>query len=287
MSTGSSDLSHYLEANAKWAVLRWEPMAGAGETLNVGALIEFNRRVSGHVLVRPEVLRCMFGSAGEKALTMIEFALKAAVDIAQPTDLSTAVEAPVLTNFAFGPVMETNADDVEDVIRQVISECCSLGALPSEPEEDEDTPPAEEREVQVQWTTRVRSIVLLEKPGLVRYFGRRAAIVDGGQPIKFGVLSPSFAAHFGLLRPNQQSQGMKAAKSKFWELSLAKERNPAITAALILGAPKPDYMLLSEQARQQLASNLGELRDEARQRNLRLEAVHTEQEAANIVMQMA
>jgi hypothetical protein len=183
--------------------------------------------------------------------------------------------------------METYADDRSDAIRQVISECCSLGVLPSEPEEEADTTPTEDRDVQRQWTTKIRNIIQVERPEMIRFFSGQAKIVDQGQAVKFGFLAPTLAAHFGLLKPNQQRQGMKDARSKMWELSLAKERNPSLATALILGTPRNDDILLSDRTLSQLSDNVSELRQEADYSGLALRAVHTEREAADVLIELA
>ncbi|MEM5314290.1 hypothetical protein [Paraburkholderia sp. JHI869] len=284
MQTTDSDLSQYLQTNTRWAIMKWEPMAGSGEILNVGALLQRDGTVEAHVLVKSEVLHCMYGGAALRAMQMIQYALEAARGIAADQSLEAAIIAPALENCRFGAVMDTYADDRADAIRQIVSECCSLGTLPTEPEEEADTAPLDEREVQRQWTTRIRNVIQVERPDLVRFFGGQATIVEGGQAVKFGFLAPSLVAHFGLLKPNQQGQGMKDARSKMWELSLARERNPSLATALILGTPHENDILLSERTLAQISSNVAELTQEAAQSRLSLRPVHTEREAADALI---
>lgn len=285
-STDDNDVSAYLATNARWAILKWEPMAGSGEILNVAAILEINGGVETYVLVRPEVVQCMYGAAATRVMQMIDFALSAATDLATKESIEAAIANPVLGNFPFGPLRETYADDRPDAIRQIISECCSLGVLPSEPEEEADTTPTEDRDVQRQWTTKIRNIIQIECPELIRFFGGQAKIVDHGQSVKFGFLAPSLAAHFGLLKPNQQRQGMKDARSKMWELSLAKERNPSLRTALILGTPRSDDILLADRTLSQLSDNVAELLQEAQYSGLSLRDVHTEREAADVLVEL-
>jgi hypothetical protein len=279
--------SDFLATNAKWSILKWEPMADSGEALNVGAILELDSHISGHVLIRPEVLRCMYGAAADPALRLITYALDAATELAKIEGLDFATQHPALGNCRFGIVNATCADDVRDAIRQIISECCSLGVLSSEPEEEADTEPLEDRDVQRQWTTKIRNVIQVERPDLIRYFGGQAMIVDHGEPVRFGFLTPQFAAHFGLLKPNEQRRGMKDARSKMWELALAKERNPSLATALVLGAPRPDDILLTDRTLAQILTNLNELRSEAQQRDLALMPVHSEHEAAEAIIDLA
>ena len=125
------------------------------------------------------------------------------------------------------------------------------------------------------------------RPELSMYFNREAILVDGGVPVRFAVLTNRLAAQFGLLRPSQQNQGMEDARAKMWKLALAKERNPALVAALVFGTPEEEDITLSDKQRDRLKSNVVEIQQEAAHRQVELREVHTVPEAASTVVALA
>ena len=164
---------------------------------------------------------------------------------------------------------------------------CSLSVIADEPISTSDDLPTPEREVNQQWTTKVKEAIQVLRPDLSMYFNREAILVDGGVPVRFAVLTQRLAAQFGMLRPSQQNQGMEDARAKMWKLALAKERNPALTAALVFGTPNDDDITLSDKQRDRLKSNVGELQQEAAHRNVEVSEVHTVTAAAARVVELA
>lgn len=275
------------QANAAFSVLSWEPVAGSGERLNVAALYLFDGQIGSRLLIREDVLRCMYGQAGEDVYRMIRIAIHACMVVGQKFGLEATLSAVPLSNFTLSGSRAAFAVDEQDLLRQVVLMNCSLGALADELAPSADDQPTPEQEINKQWTTRIKEAVQILQPDILTYFNREAVLVDNGVPVRFGVLTPKLVANFGLLKPSQQNQGMEDARAKMWKLTLAKERNGSLMAALIYGTPKDNDITLSDKQHERLAANVKELEQEAVFRGIRANRVYTVPEAAKAVVALA
>ncbi len=282
-----TELSAFVDNNARYSVVGWEPVPGSGERINVAALCEYDGRFIAKSLVREEVLRCMYGAAGDGVFHMVEGVIEALSAVASGHGLEAALASIPLSNFSIAEPRATWASNENDLLRQIVLMNCSLSVIADEPISTSDDLPTPEREVNQQWTTKVKEAIQVLRPDLSMYFNREAILVDGGVPVRFAVLTQRLAAQFGMLRPSQQNQGMEDARAKMWKLALAKERNPALTAALVFGTPNDDDITLSDKQRDRLKSNVGELRQEAAHRNVEVNEVHTVTAAAARVVELA
>lgn len=273
--------------NARYSVIGWEPVPGSGERINVAALCEHDDRVIAKTLIREDVLRCMYGTAGDGVFNMVKRLTEALSAIAKDHGLEAALGAIPLSNFSITAPRFTWASNENDLLRQIALMNCSLSVIADEPLATTDDLPTPEKEVNQQWTTKVKEAIQTLRPELSAYFNREAILVDDGLPIRFAVLTERLAAQFGILRPSQQNQGMEDARAKMWKLALAKERNPTLIAALIWGAPRDDDITLSDKQRDRLKSNIVELRQEAAHRNVDFSEVHTVAAAAARVVELA
>lgn len=280
-------LSAFVDNNARYSVIGWEPVPGSGERINVAALCEFDGRYIAKSLVREDVLRCMYGAAGDGVVHMVGGVMDALCAIAHGHGLEAALASIPLSNFSMSSPRATWASNENDLLRQIVLMNCSLSVIADEPLPTSDDLPTPEREVNQQWTTKVKEAIQVLRPDLSMYFNREAVLVDGGVPVRFAVLTQRLAAQFGLLRPSQQNQGMEDARAKMWKLALAKERNPALTATLLFGTPSEEDITLSDKQRDRLKSNVGELQQEAAHRNVDFSEVHTVPAAAARVVELA
>jgi len=276
-----------VQANAEYAVLAWEPVHGSGERLNVGALVRFNNSIHARALIREEVLRCMYGAAGEGAFQMIQATLRAAETVAKQHGFAAACEAAPLATFGFGYGRETWAENDLDLLRQIVLMHFSLSVLTEEPESSSDESPTPEREVNQQWTTKVKEAIQARRPDLTACFNRELVLVEGSAPVRFPVVTPHLAAQFGLLKINTQGQGMEDARAKMWKLALARERNHGMVVAMVLGTPPLGDVTISDRVRDRLLSNVADLEREAVKYDVNLRQAHTAAEAADFVIQMA
>lgn len=276
-----------IQANAEFSLLSWEPVFGSGECLNVAAIFRHEGDFGFKPLIREDVLRCMYGEAGEGVYKMICTTLDACTAVAKKHGLDAALSAVPLANFTLSQPRKTLVQNEQDLLRQIVLMNCSLGAIADEVASTSDDQPTPEQEVNKQWTTKIREAIQVLQPDMLHYFNREAVLVENGLPVRFGVLTPKLAAHFGLLKAGQQNQGMEDARAKMWKLALAKERNSTLTAALIYGTPKDDDITLSDKQQEKLVANVKELEQEAVHRGLTASRVYTVAEAAASVVALA
>lgn len=273
--------------NSQYAVLAWEPILFSGERINVAAIAQFNKRPFVKTLIRGDVLRCMYGSAAEGIIVMLSTILDGLYSCIQEEGWEEAIQAVPVQNFTLSPAELTYASSEEDLFRQIVLSHCSLSVLADEGNSNSEESPAIEREVNQKWTTQIRNAIQLKRPELSMYFNGEAVLIKNGLPVKFALLSPKLAAHFGLLRISAQAAGMKEARAKMWELALAKEINGQIDAALIFGTPSYEDITISDRQRDHLKANMHELTCEALTKSISLRPVQTVEAAAAAVIELA
>jgi hypothetical protein len=279
--------TNIIKANAEFSLLSWQPIFGSGECLNVAALFQHQGLFSFKPLIREDVLRCMYGDAGEGMYKMILTTIDACTEVAKKHGLEAAVTAVPLVNFTLGKPKNAFVQNEQDLLRQIVLMNCSLGSIADEVESTSDDQPTTEQEVSKQWTTKIRDAIQVLRPDMLIYFNREAVLVENGLPVRFGVLTPKLAAHFGLLKAGMQNHGMEDARAKMWKLALAKERNNALTAALIYGTPKEDDITLSDTQHGKLVANVRELEQEAIYKGLTAKRVYTVSDAAYALVDLA
>ncbi len=271
---------------ARYAILCWEPVAGTAERLNVAAIFEFGGVVFGRILIRGEVLTCMYGSAGENMLRMITQATKSIEKVARAHDLETAIKSIPLDALSATPIRQTMALDDSDLMRQVVLLNCSLSVVGDDGgeviEEATTVKPARD-----EWIRRVRQQTIIRRPDFDAFFNREAKLVSDGMPVKFDFLSPRLAAQLGLLLTTRQASSVKDARAKLWELELAKARNNELKPALIFGFSRVDDITLSDKQRDQIESNRREISDEASSKQIGFYSVVTEAEAVEVILDLA
>lgn len=283
----SQAINPSIAANALYAVLAWEPVHGSGEKLNVGALIQYEDKIQSRVLIREDVLRCMYGMAGESAFGMIASSLKAIENVANTFGVEAALESLPVASLCFGSLNKTWSDGEHDLLRQIVLMHSSLSSLPEEPITTSDDAPTPEREVNQQWTTKVKEAIQLRRPDLAACFNRELVLVEGSAPVKFPFLTSRFVAQFGLLKVNSQSAGMEDARAKMWKLALARERDTGLTAAMVVGTPPLDDVTLSERSQARFVANVSDLEREARKYNITLHTAQSVVKAADFVIEQA
>lgn len=280
-------ISSTIVANSSYAVLTWEPVDGTGERLNVGALVQFCGAVKARALIREDVLRCMYGASGEGAYRMISASLKAVEEVAKKFGFAAALDSLPLASCSFAGTRETWAENEHELFRQIVLMHSSLSVLAEEPSTSSDDLPTPEREVNQQWTTRVKEAIQSRRPDLAVCFNRELMLVDGGAPVKFPLLTPRLAAQFGLLKVNSQNQGMEDARAKMWKLALARERNAYLAVTMVIGTPPLNDVTLSDQVQARFAVNVADLKREATKYKVELQTANSADEAADLVIERA
>jgi len=141
----------------------------------------------------------MYGAAGDGAFNMVQGVIEALSTVANGHGLEAAIASIPLSNFSIAAPRATWASNENDLLRQIVLMNCSLSVIADEPISTGDDLPTPEKEVNQQWTTKVKEAIQVLRPDLSMYFNREAILVDGGVPVKFAVLTERLAAQFGIL----------------------------------------------------------------------------------------
>lgn len=270
---------------SKWRPLYWEPVAGTGERLMVGVLHCWQNEIGATRVIRDDVLDCLFGKSASGIKRLIDHALATYKAAAEATKDVTVLDMPLL-GLHPGPMRETEAHSVGEVLQTAALLYSSLGNL-DKLDEAEDTDVPQSDDVNRRFGTEVRDVVLRTRPDLHKHFNVTGKLVPGGQPVRFGFLSPKAALHFTVLHPVRQNPSVRDARAKIFELQRVREVAGIPHAALIAAVPRSDDVTLGSKQREQLRINREEIEQEADAVNLRWHAVHTAVEGAEKLLELA
>lgn len=273
------------EPNAHWRPVFWEPVAGTGERLMAGVLVQWNDQFTAHRFIRDDVLDCLYGKAAKGARTLIDTALQNLRDIAAGGALYVDT-MPALYGVHPGRLRHTHAESLAEVLRTAALLYSSLTNLDKLDELEEVDAPSQE-EGNRRFTTEVRDRVIAARPQLTQYFGRTAPLIDGGELTRFGFVSPRVILHFGVLSAVRQPTGLRDARARLWELFRARELSGINLAALIFGTPSAEDPTLSPRQIDAMRRNLDEIEREADSYEMRFFAVASVQAGADRVLELA
>lgn len=248
----------------------------------VGALVERDSQITAHRTIRDDVLDCLFGKASAGPKTLIRTALDA---FAENADGVRSLDWPFL-GLTPGQLRHTYSASVADALRQAVLMYSSLGS-PDKLDEDSETDAPNQEESNQRFSTELRAAVIAMHPEAGTWFGRSAVLIEGGEPVKFGLCSPRAILHFGVLSPVRQSSGLRDARARMWELYRAKEIANLPQAGLIMAAPRSDDPTLSSRQTNALRRNLQEIEREADSYNMRFFPVTSVPEGASRLIEFA
>lgn len=268
-----------------WRPIFWEPVSGTGERLMVGVLHQFNGQTQTARIIRDDVLDSLYGqhhsTAARKLIDTGLHMLQTAASVAG----MEATNMPLM-GLAPGELRATAAQNAGELLRTAALLYSSLAGLDRLDElEEADAPMAEEGNR--RFSTEVRELTLAKRPELAEGFGRSGVLIEGGQSVRFGYFSPSLVAHFSVLHPVRQSASVRDARARLWELARAMTVAGLRQAALITAVPRQDDATLGEKQRANARANEQEIEREADASHIRLYPVHTAQEAADRMVQLA
>lgn len=281
------EIPTYTGPNASYCVLSWEPIAGSGEFISVGALYHHEGKSAAVPLFRIDSLRCMYGQAGDSAAEMLSSAIAQIAEVARSSGFEIARSASLIEALIVSNPRSAWAISERDLQRQIVLNHCSLSSLADTPESTATEHSTAEGDANQQWYTKVRAEIQARRPDLIRYFDREATIVDQGIPVKFGILTPSLAANFGMIRPHKLTADVDNARSKILKLKLAHQREPSLTTALICGTSRIDDITLSDKMLAKLQDNLRELDRESSNENVKFSQVYDVSGAADAAIALA
>ncbi|WP_429499475.1 hypothetical protein ACQUFY_21620 [Robbsia andropogonis] len=274
-----------LTPNVWWRPVFWEPVAGTGERLMVGAVVEWEGKSSWRRFIRDDVLDCLYGKASAGAKKLIEHGLETISMMAEGDNISAGT-LPGVLGLQAGAPRHTHARDLREALRTAALLYSSLTNLDKLDNLDDVDAPTQE-EGNRRFATDVRERVIKNRPDLEKYFGRSAVLIEGGDKTKFGYVSPRSIMHFGVLSPIRQGVGMRDARARLWELSGASKYTRINVAGLIFGVPSADDPTLSNRQLDAMKRTLDEIEREADKNNMLFFPVVTAQAGAEKLIEYA
>lgn len=256
-----------------------------GERICIGFLTTWDRQSKAVLTVRPDLLSTLFGAAGAKAHALLERALRiTSARLAEVPAIDTA--EPPMTGLHFGSVETSHVNSLVDLIRigKLMSSSLATMAEPDYPEAaDAMDAGGEQSQPARQFATRVRDLVLERNARLAGCFNKEAALMAARRPVRFGFLSDSLVAQFGLLQPTRINSHVRLARGLIAELSLAK-RAGGRSNLLILGFPPLASATLTDKERSAIADYTEELGLEAREFDVGFAAADSDAQACDALL---
>ncbi|ADX48553.1 hypothetical protein Acav_4674 [Paracidovorax avenae ATCC 19860] len=268
----------------QWCAIYWEPVMLTGERICVGFLTCWDGRAKAELTVRPDLLITLFGGAGAKAQTLLERAFKLMQAQTDAVGGIHDIRLPI-SGLYLGGLETSHVNSYAELLQVAKLMSSSLSTL-AEPDAElpELTDARGEQAVPArQFATRVRDLVLLRNSNLAVYFHKEAYLLGKRRATRFGFLSDSLAAHFGLLQPTNVRNSARMARGLIAELSIA-QRASGRTALLVLGFPSLDSPTLTDKERSAIEDYTEELGLEASEFSVRYAATDTDAAACDALM---
>lgn len=267
-----------------WRALLWEPVAGTGERLMIGAVYRFQGEWGASRIIRDDVLDSLYGSAASGARRLLDYGLSLFHDAARASNSLENLGVPLAGLFPSEP-RATAATSVGDLLRIAALMHSSLANLDKLDDYDESDAPLAE-EVTRRFGTDVRAQVLASRPDLESAFSRTGVLVPGGDPVRFGFASPSTLAHFNVLSPVRQGASLRDARARMFELQRGRILGQQRYAALISAVPRDDDATLGDRQRYRLREVRAEIASESEAVGVRYIPVHTATDGAMQLLQL-
>ena len=256
-----------------------------GERICVGFLTTWEHHSKAVLTLRPDLLSALFGAAGNKAQTLLERAMRMMNSRLEGGSSIDEVTSP-MTGLYFGPVETCHANSHAELLQVGKLMSSSLFTL-SEPDHadmaDAVENGAEQSQPARQFATRVRDLAIARNINLAGYFNKEATLMAKRRSVRFGFLSDSLAAHFGLLQPTKVNSYVRMARGLMAELSLAAHASGR-TGLLILGYPPLASPNLTDKERSAIADYTEELGLEAQEFKLRFAATDNDAAACDALL---
>lgn len=267
--------------SAKWRAIRFELSPGTGEWITSHIA---SRDVDGHCVtqvLRPQVLRAIFGGHAKHFQTLLDFVEKA-IDgyLAAGGDLEQW-EGPIEGFTATQTKTAYARRGRIDALRLAARQCTVLCSL------DDLDLPIEQTSIEEEsrfWTGRIKDAVTETRPDLSIYFDKYGKLF--ADSVRFGFLTDDTGVHFANLLPTSLAQTMRVARGKIQELRIGSQTMDLTTVKLIAGFPRSDDITLSERQISASESAIAELKHEATESNIKIGIAHTPHEAAEFVLEL-
>ena len=268
-----------------WRAIYWEPVMATGERICIGFLTTWGGESKAVLTIRQDLLSAMFGAAGPKAHALLERALRLTnAKLAEAPEIQGA--QPPMTGLYFGSIETSHVNTHADLLQigKLMSSSLAAMAEPDNPESADLVEVAgEQRQPARQFASRVRDLALARDKRLANCFNREASLMAARRPVRFGFLSDSLAAQFGLLQPTNINSYVRAARGMLAELSLAR-RASGRGNLLILGYPPLASATLTDKERSAIADYTEDLSQQAKELEVGFAAADSDVQACDALL---
>jgi hypothetical protein len=270
----------------KWRAIYWEPVMQTGERICVGFLTLWDQQTRAVMTLRPDLLVTLFGAAGQKAQMLLDRGFRM-MNAQLGSGCPLVSVTPPMSGLFFGEaeVCHVNAYAELLQIAKLMSSSLSTLAEPDNPDgadEADDRP--ENAQPGRQFVTRVRDLAVKRDVRVASCFNKDVALKNNRRLTRFGFMSDSLVAHFGLLQPNSSIRNsVRMTRGLITELMLA-ERASSRQSLLILGFPPLASPNLNDKERDAINDYKEELALEAQEFNIRFAGADNDTAACDALM---
>lgn len=260
------------------AAIYLEPMVGSGERIAVCAVAAGNDGVEVLPLIRPEVVRCLYGDKSESFSGLVNLIVESLLKLKNEQWLKEWV-AP-FDGVHMGAARKIVADNKRQAIASIAKLHASLAYLPALNDDDCDSESAEGS--LKAWVSEIKSNVIATSPFLAGNFNRKIQLSKGDE-VKFMFADQNNAIETALLLPVGLAGKMNTAKVRLWNMSHLPDQY--VNKRLILGVAHPDSPDMADKiVRERLNDRVNALLEQAYKDKITLKTVFTHQEAANEIV---
>ena len=268
-----------------WRAVYWEPVMQTGERICVGFLTAWEQQSKAVLTIRPDLLATLFGAAGSKAHRLLERTFRLLnARLADAPGLQ--VTAASISGIYFGEVEVSHVNSYADLLRVAKLMSSSLATFAEPDDADaadmEDARPEQSQPAR-QFATRIRDLVVARNVSLGACFNREASLMSPRRRTRFGFLSDSLVAHFGVLQPSKMRDTVRTTRGLIAELSLA-QRVSDRASLLVLGFPPLESPNLTDKERSIVQDYTEELLLEAKEFKVGFASADTDNAACEALM---
>jgi hypothetical protein len=284
--TAAIDVPTLPAHTGEWRAVYWEPVMQTGERICVGFLTLWDQQARAVLTLRPDLLATLFGAAGQKVQVLLDRGFRL-MNAQLGGHRSLAEAIPPMSGLFFGEaeVCHVNAYVELLQIAKLMSSSLSTLAEPDNPDiadEVDDRP--EQAQPARQFVTRVRDLAVKRDVRVASCFNKDVALKSSRRLTRFGFMSDSLVAHFGLLQPTSNIRNsVRMTRGLITELTLAQRASDR-QSLLILGFPPLASPTLSDKERDAIQDYKEELALEAQEFDVRFAGVDNDTAACDALM---
>lgn len=233
-----------------------------------GIVVDFDGEITAHRLIRDDVLNALYASKADNIRKLLDTGINL---ICASSKISGLESLPNLMGLFAGETHKTQARTRLEAIRHAVilySSLCTLDNVSDASDDEQEIILVED--VNKNFAAKIREKTISSRPDFTGLFNRMTPVSDNGVPVKFGFLSDNAIVHFSVLSPIYQSESVRKARAKLWELQCAREYSSIENAALIMGVPREDDATIGSNQLDSAKRNRDEIEREADKWSLRL-----------------